>query len=116
MKMRKLSGVIVGVLAAAAPLTAQAGSQDGRHLVARQVAEQSFIDSGEGYAALAMLGVRPGDAAAGAHALGDGELAELAARVQALRADPVAGQFDDRGWTWWAVAGLAAVLIIVLIT
>ena len=133
MKKRHVSGSLALAIAMAAPVTAQQPSVGDRHLVALPLAQErlidveerrasdlaavsSFIHSDAGSAALAPLGVSAAAAAAGAAALGDAELAEIATRVHALQADPVAGQSSDRGWTWWAAAGLAAVLLIVLIT
>jgi hypothetical protein len=75
----------------------------------------AFVASPDGSAALASLGVDAARVRGSLATLTDGELQELASRVNALESDPVAGALTRRQWMWVAAA-LAIVLIIVLVS
>ena len=131
MRIKKtMAGLLAAVTAFAAPVLAQ---EPAGHLVSPDQAQahllaagaeraadlarlDDFIGSELGTTALSQIGLDATKARSLAAALGDQELAELAARVAALDTDPVSGQFENRSWVWWGLVVAGAVVLIVLIT
>ena len=119
--------------ALAAPALAEEQATSGDHIVTEGLAEarlagasaeradnlaavETFLTSPMGSGALSQVGLDVAQGRSAAAVLSDAELAELAQRLTALQADPVAGQFEGRGWLWWAVVAAGAVVLLILIT
>jgi|SRR6185503_4656173 hypothetical protein len=77
-------------------------------------AVDAFVTSPDGTAALARFGVDSADVRGSLAGLSDAELHDVAARANALQADPVAGELNRKA-IWIGAAALAAIIIIILV-
>lgn len=97
-----------------APDQIEAALQHAREKRAADLAAvEAFLSGAQATQAARMLHVDPEDVRARAGRLSDAELADVAARADALRADPVAGA--GGAVVWWTLGVLAAAFVILLI-
>jgi hypothetical protein len=99
------------------PGTAQQQLLDAAGTRERNVAAvEAFVDSAQGSAALAAVGLDASRVRTQIGTLSDSELQEVAARASALDADPVAGlPFTQNRVVWIAAIAVALIILIVLI-